>query len=242
MEPRISIITLGVSDLNRSVTFYRDGLGLPTTYKEGEGIAFFQLTGTWLALYPSDALAEDACLPPERTRFGGMTLAHNVHSKEEADRVIAQALAAGAHVAQTGCRYFLGRLFRIFRRSGWSPVGSGLESILPSGVDHDKIYFLPERFHLGLRRSAYQVEGAWNEAGKGPSIWDTFVHTPGKIAKGETGDVSVDHYHRYKEDVALMKELGLDAYRFSTSWSRILPEGTGTDQPGRIGFLRPAGG
>src|SRR5512133_1050927 len=96
MEPRISIITLGVSDLARSVKFYRDGLGLPTTYKDGEGIAFFQLTGTWLALYPSEALAEDACLPPERSRFGGITLAHNVHSKAEADTVIAEALAAGA--------------------------------------------------------------------------------------------------------------------------------------------------
>jgi catechol 2,3-dioxygenase-like lactoylglutathione lyase family enzyme len=80
MEPRISIITLGVSDLERSVKFYRDGLGLPTTYKEGEGIAFFQLNGTWLALYPSDALAKDACLPPDRSRFGGVTLAHNVRS------------------------------------------------------------------------------------------------------------------------------------------------------------------
>ena len=60
MKPYISIITLGVSDLDRSVKFYRDGLGLPTTYKPGEGIAFFQLKGTWLALYPNDALAEDA--------------------------------------------------------------------------------------------------------------------------------------------------------------------------------------
>jgi uncharacterized glyoxalase superfamily protein PhnB len=78
------------------MAFYRDGLGLPTTYKEGEGIAFFQLKGTWLALYPSDALAEDAGLPPQRTRFGGVTLAYNVRSKEEADKTIAQALSAGA--------------------------------------------------------------------------------------------------------------------------------------------------
>ncbi len=85
----------------------------------------------------------------------------------------------------------------------------------------------PGDFIWGCASSAYQVEGAWNEDGKGPSIWDTFVHTPGKIANGETGDIAVDHYHRYKEDVALMKELGLDAYRFSTSWPRILPNGTG---------------
>ncbi|HEY5158888.1 MAG TPA: GH1 family beta-glucosidase, partial [Anaerolineales bacterium] len=76
--------------------------------------------------------------------------------------------------------------------------------------------------------AAYQIEGAWNEDGKGLSIWDTFTHTPGKIVNNETGDVSVDHYHRYKEDVALMKELGLDAYRFSVAWSRILPAGTGS--------------
>jgi hypothetical protein len=108
MEPRISIITLGVSDLERSVIFYRDGLGLPTTYKEGEGIAFFQLKGTFLALYPSDALAEDACLPPQRARFGGMTLAHNVSSKEQADKVIAQALAAGAHLLKPAADTFWG--------------------------------------------------------------------------------------------------------------------------------------
>ena len=96
MKPHISIVTLGVSDLNKSVRFYKDGLGLPTNYKDGEGIAFFQLRGTWLALYPSDALAEDAGLPPVRQRFGGITLAHNVGSKEEVDRIIAQAIAAGA--------------------------------------------------------------------------------------------------------------------------------------------------
>jgi uncharacterized glyoxalase superfamily protein PhnB len=98
MEPRINIINLGVADLNRSITFYRDGLGLPTTFKNGEGIAFFQLKGTWLALYPSEALAEDAGLPPQRARFGGITLAQNVHSKEEVDKVIAQAVAAGAQM------------------------------------------------------------------------------------------------------------------------------------------------
>jgi len=96
MEPHISIITLGVADLERSVNFYRCGLCLPTNYKEGEGIAFFQLSGTWLALYPSDALAEDACLPPGRTRFGGFTLAHKVHSKEEVNKVFEKGLASGA--------------------------------------------------------------------------------------------------------------------------------------------------
>jgi len=108
MRPNISIITLGISNLERSVKFYRDGLGFPTTYKEGEGIAFFQLQGTWLALYPSDTLAEDACLPPERTRFGGFTLAHNVVSKEEADRVIQLALSAGASLLKPAAATFWG--------------------------------------------------------------------------------------------------------------------------------------
>jgi len=108
MEPRISIITLGVSDLERSVKFYRDGLGLPTTYKAGEGIAFFQLAGTWLALYPSDALAEDAFLPPERSRFGGVTLAHNVRSKADADAVIKEALAAGSTLLKPAADTFWG--------------------------------------------------------------------------------------------------------------------------------------
>ena len=108
MEPRISIITLGVFDLNRSVIFNRDGLRLPTTYKDGEGIAFFQLKGTWLALYPSDALAEDASFPPERARFGGVTLALNVHKKDDADKTIAEALAAGATLLKPAADTFWG--------------------------------------------------------------------------------------------------------------------------------------
>ncbi len=98
-----------------------------------------------------------------------------------------------------------------------------------------KISF-PEDFVWGCASSSYQVEGAWNEDGKGLSIWDTFAHTPGKIANGENGDVSVDHYHRYKEDVALMKELGLDAYRFSVSWPRVIPNGTGAVNPAGLDF------
>ncbi|KAF5183150.1 Beta-glucosidase, partial [Thalictrum thalictroides] len=69
-------------------------------------------------------------------------------------------------------------------------------------------------------------EGAYNEDGRGPSIWDTYTHEhPEKVRKGGNGDVANDHYHRYKEDVALMKDMGMDAYRFSISWSRILPKG-----------------
>ena len=85
----------------------------------------------------------------------------------------------------------------------------------------------PKGFFWGTATAAYQVEGAWNEDGKGPSIWDTFAHTPGKIRDGSTGDVANDHYHRYKEDVKLMKDLSATAYRFSICWPRIFPEGTG---------------
>lgn len=99
-----------------------------------------------------------------------------------------------------------------------------------------KFLSFPKDFIWGCASSAYQVEGAWNEAGKGPSIWDTFTHKPGMIANAETGDVAVDHFHRYKEDVAIMKQLGLKAYRFSTSWSRILPEGTGAVNQAGLDF------
>ncbi len=85
----------------------------------------------------------------------------------------------------------------------------------------------PENFIWGAATSSYQIEGAWNEDGKGESIWDRFSHTPGKILNDDTGDIAIDHYHRYQEDVALMKEMGLQAYRFSITWPRILPKGRG---------------
>ena len=94
----------------------------------------------------------------------------------------------------------------------------------------------PKGFFWGTATSAYQIEGAWNEDGKGPSIWDTYTHTPGKIKNGDTGDVANDHYHRYKEDVALMRSIGATAYRFSISWPRIFPEGTGTPNAKGLDF------
>jgi beta-glucosidase len=99
-----------------------------------------------------------------------------------------------------------------------------------------KFLAFPKDFVWGCASSSYQVEGAWNEDGKGPSIWDTFVHTPDHVVNGETGDEAVDHYHRYKEDVALMKELGLDAYRFSVAWTRVLPAGTGAINQAGLDF------
>ncbi|MEW5940792.1 MAG: GH1 family beta-glucosidase [Chloroflexota bacterium] len=85
----------------------------------------------------------------------------------------------------------------------------------------------PSDFIWGAATASYQIEGAWNEDGKGESIWDRFSHTPGKIQDGDTGDVACDHYHRWESDLQLVKELGLGAYRFSIAWPRVLPNGRG---------------
>lgn len=92
---------------------------------------------------------------------------------------------------------------------------------------YQKLKKFPKNFLWGAASAAYQIEGAWNEDGKGPSIWDTFSKIPGKTYHGTNGDVAVDHYHRYKEDVELMAKMGLKAYRFSIAWSRIIPDGDG---------------
>jgi beta-glucosidase len=86
----------------------------------------------------------------------------------------------------------------------------------------------PQRFLWGTATAAYQIEGAYHEDGKGESIWDRFSHTPGAIYQFQNGDIACDHYHRWEEDVNLMAMLGLNAYRFSISWSRIFPEGKGS--------------
>lgn len=94
----------------------------------------------------------------------------------------------------------------------------------------------PMGFLWGVATSAYQIEGAADEDAKGKSIWDTYAHSPGKIRDGSTGDVANDHYHRYKEDVKLMKEIGTKAYRFSIAWPRIFPEGAGQPNPKGLDF------
>ena len=95
----------------------------------------------------------------------------------------------------------------------------------------------PPGFVWGSATASYQIEGAAAEGGRTPSIWDTFARTPGKVADGDTGDVACDHYHRFREDVALMKRLGLASYRFSVAWPRITPEVT----PDSLGPLNPEG-
>lgn len=94
----------------------------------------------------------------------------------------------------------------------------------------------PEDFRFGAATSAYQVEGAVGEDGRGPSIWDTFSHIPGKIRGADTGDVACDHYHRFRTDAALMRELGIRHYRFSIAWPRIIPDGVGRIEPRGLAF------
>jgi beta-glucosidase len=90
---------------------------------------------------------------------------------------------------------------------------------------------LPAGFRFGASTAAYQIEGAVDEDGRGPSVWDTFCARPGTVVDGSSGAVACDHYHRYREDVALMRDLGLDGYRLSVAWSRVQPEGSGRMNP-----------
>ena len=96
----------------------------------------------------------------------------------------------------------------------------------------------PAEFVWGAATSAYQIEGAAAQGGRGPSIWDTFARVPGRVAGGHTGEVAADHYHRYRQDTALMADLGLGAYRFSVAWPRVQPEGRGPVNPEGLDFYR----
>jgi beta-glucosidase len=95
---------------------------------------------------------------------------------------------------------------------------------------------LPPDFTWGVATAAYQIEGAVAEDGRKPSIWDTFSRIPGAIDNGDTGDVACDHYHRWPEDIALMRQLGVPAYRFSVAWPRVIPDGTGAVNPAGLAF------
>jgi beta-glucosidase len=100
----------------------------------------------------------------------------------------------------------------------------------------DLIVSLPPSFRFGVATSAYQIEGAVHEDGRTASIWDTFCRVPGAVANGETGDVACDHYHRMPEDVALIRDLGVDMYRFSVAWPRVQPGGKGPANPAGLAF------
>jgi beta-glucosidase len=102
----------------------------------------------------------------------------------------------------------------------------------PKGTDMP----FPDGFAWGAATASYQIEGGVHEGGRGPSIWDTFAHTPGRIADGETGDVADDHFHRYAEDVALLADLGATHYRFSFAWPRLQPGGRGALNPAGVDF------
>jgi beta-glucosidase len=96
----------------------------------------------------------------------------------------------------------------------------------------------PPGFGFGVASSAYQIEGATSEGGRGESIWDRFCRIPGRVANGETGDIACDHYHRYPEDLDLMSSIGISLYRFSIAWPRLVPDGKGKPNPAGIDFYR----
>ncbi len=97
-------------------------------------------------------------------------------------------------------------------------------------------FAFPDGFHWGVATAAYQIEGAVHEGGRGESIWDRWSHIPGNTVNGDTGDVACDHFHRWPEDIELMKRAGVTAYRFSIAWPRVIPTGTGAVNPAGIGF------
>ena len=117
--------------------------------------------------------------------------------------------------------------------------GRGSKAVAAQGsaaTQGDELRSFPRGFIWGTATASYQVEGAVKEDGRGPSIWDTFSHTPGKTVDNATGDVANDHYHLYKGDVQLMKALGVKAYRFSIAWPRVFPNGDGPPNPKGLDF------
>jgi beta-glucosidase len=133
---------------------------------------------------------------------------------------------------------------RFAKFAAWSALGisaksaKAAESTSSAAIESSRSRFatFPPDFLWGTATSAYQIEGAVNEEGRGTSIWDRFVRLKGKIVDQSTADVANDHYHRYKEDVQLIRELGARAYRFSIAWPRVFPEGTGTPNPKGLDF------
>lgn len=119
---------------------------------------------------------------------------------------------------------------------GLAAPAEAAESKTKPVKDHHPPAPFPKDFVWGTATSSYQIEGAVKEDGRGPSIWDTFSHTAGKIGDGSNGDRANEHYHRYKEDIRLIRDLGVKAYRFSIAWPRVFPEGTGKPNPKGLDF------
>src|ERR671918_3217651 len=131
------------------------------------------------------------------------------------------------------------------RLAGWSAFGLPMLSAKSSTAQSDQATGtqnqrpssnFPSGFLWGTATSAYQVEGAVNEDGRGPSIWDRFAHMPGTISDRSNGDNATDHYRLYKQDIQIMKSLGAKAYRFSIAWPRVFPDGTGSANPKGLDF------
>jgi len=118
-----------------------------------------------------------------------------------------------------------------------SPIAKTAAQNLPA-ITKPASRLFPEGFIWGTATASYQVEGAVHEDGRGPSIWDTFSHTPGKTFEGQTADVADDFYHRYKEDIALMQRLGVKGFRFSIAWPRVFPQGAGAPNPKGLDFYK----
>lgn len=135
----------------------------------------------------------------------------------------------------------IGGLLAVFLQLQHNDVDAATSTFAPEAkiqvqtVDYNRLLF-PSDFVWGVATSAYQIEGGVHEGGRGDTIWDSFVRRPGTILDNSTGNVADDHYHRWKEDIQLMKELGVTAYRFSIAWSRILPSSTGEPNQQGIAF------
>ena len=120
--------------------------------------------------------------------------------------------------------------------AGSSPSADIEADTLTRALPNPALLTFPQGFCWGVATASYQIEGSPDADGKGKSIWDTYAHTPGKMKNADTGDVAIDHYRRYKDDVLLMKDMGVNAYRFSISWPRVFPTGSGRPNPGGLDF------
>jgi beta-glucosidase len=188
---------------------------------------------------------------PVDRRYGRVALDHTrsdtgLHQPQSIERcLVLLKIDSGAASAMMSFKKFSRRQFG--RIAGGSVLGTSVLPTAPGLAQLDAqastrnmpaASGFPNGFLWGTATSSYQIEGAVTEDGRGPSIWDRFSHTPGTISDGSNGDTATDHYHRYKEDILLMKELGTKAYRFSIAWPRVFPEGTGSPNPKGLDFYK----